>query len=149
MLLCTCMKKILTLDKIEKVAQSFLQEVSKGNKKTATVLALYGDLGVGKTTITKEIAKQLGIVEKVISPTFVIMKIYKTNDKKFKHLIHIDAYRLEESKEIMQLGFEEILKNKDNLVIIEWPEKIEDRLPSNTHRIILEHKDDTTRIAKF
>jgi tRNA A37 threonylcarbamoyladenosine biosynthesis protein TsaE len=47
------------------------------------------------------------------------------------------------------LGFLEILKNKDNLIIIEWPEKVEDYLPPDTHRIILEHKDNTTRIAKF
>ncbi|MEI7689070.1 MAG: tRNA (adenosine(37)-N6)-threonylcarbamoyltransferase complex ATPase subunit type 1 TsaE [Candidatus Nomurabacteria bacterium] len=143
------MEKILTLDKIEKTAKSFIEDMGKGDKNIATVLALYGDLGVGKTTITKEIAKQLGILEKVISPTFVIMKIYKTKNKKFKNLIHIDAYRLEKSKEIEQLGFEDLLKNKDNLIIIEWPEKVEEYLPSNTHRIILEHKDDTTRIAKF
>jgi tRNA threonylcarbamoyladenosine biosynthesis protein TsaE len=143
------MEKILSLDKIEKTAQSFLKMASKGDKKIATILALYGDLGVGKTTITKEIARQLGVLEKVISPTFVIMKIYKTNDRKFKYIIHIDAYRLEESKEIIMLGFLEILKNKDNLIIIEWPEKVEDYLPPDTHRIILEHKDNTTRIAKF
>ena len=143
------MEKILTIDKIEKTAKSFIKEVSKVDKNTATVLALYGDLGVGKTTITKEIAKHLGILEKVISPTFVIMKIYKTNDKKFKNLIHIDAYRLEKSEEIKQLGFEDLLKDKNNLIIIEWPEKVEDYLPSNTHKIILEHRDDTTRIARF
>jgi len=143
------MEKIFTIEKIDKTAKSFIKEIGKGNKNTATVLALYGDLGVGKTTVTKEIAKQLGILEKVVSPTFVIMKIYKTNDKKFKNLIHIDAYRLEKSKEIEQLGFEDLVKNKDNLIIIEWPEKVEEYLPSNTYKIILEHKGDTTRIAKF
>jgi len=143
------MEKILTIDKIEETAKSFIKGVGKRNKNTATILALYGDLGVGKTTITKEIAKQLGVSEKVISPTFVIMKIYKTNNKKFKNLIHIDAYRLEKSKEIEQLGFKDLIKNKNNLIIIEWPEKVEDYLPSNTHKIILEHKNDTTRIAKF
>ena len=143
------MEKILSLDKIEKTASDLIKEIKKRNKNSATVLAFYGDLGVGKTTLTKEVAKQLGIATKVVSPTFVIMKNYKTKDKKFKNLIHIDAYRLERSQEVLKLDFEKIIKNKDNLIVIEWPERIEEYLPSDTHKIILEHKDDTTRIAKF
>ncbi len=57
--------------------------------------------------------------------------------------------RLERSQEVLKLDFEKIIKNKDNLIVIEWPERIEEYLPSDTHKIILEHKDDTTRIAKF
>ena len=143
------MEKILSLDKIEKTASDLIKEIKKRNKNSATVLAFYGDLGVGKTTLTIEVAKQLGIATKVVSPTFVIMKNYKTKDKKFKNLIHIDAYRLERSQEVLKLDFEKIIKNKDNLIVIEWPERIEEYLPSDTHKIILEHKDDTTRIAKF
>ena len=142
-------EEILTLKNIEKTAQDIIKELKNKSKEKATVLAFYGDLGVGKTTITKEIAKQLGIIESVVSPTFVIMKIYKTKDKIFKNLIHIDAYRLNNDKELLHLGFKEMLNNKDNFIIIEWPERVFSCLPEDTYKISLEHKDEETRTVKW
>ena len=141
--------KIITLDKIPQIAKNILDRVNKEHKNNATVLAFYGDLGVGKTTITKEIAKQLGIKENVISPTFVIMKIYKINNKKFENLIHIDAYRLDGIKDLLNLGWEKIIKNEKNLIILEWPERVGNYLPLDVCNINLEHKDETTRTIKF
>ncbi len=143
------MRKILNLEEVEQIAKDILEKINKKINKGATVIAFYGDLGAGKTTITKEIAKQLGILVKVVSPTFVIMKIYKTKNDKYKNMVHIDAYRLDKSKELLNLGFNEMLKDKDNLIVIEWPERVEDCLPSNTHKIKLDHKDDTKRVIKF
>jgi tRNA threonylcarbamoyladenosine biosynthesis protein TsaE len=143
------MEKVLTLNDIKKVATDILKVAQKKIKKNASVVAFYGDLGVGKTTITKELAKDLGVEDNVVSPTFVIMKIYKTKNKIFKNLIHIDAYRLKNGQELNHLGFKEILKNKENLVIIEWPNNVEDCLPTDTIKIILEHKNETTRSIKF
>ena len=143
------MIQTVDIKEINKIAEDIIDKVSQASNSNATVLAFYGDLGVGKTTITKEIARQLGIKENVVSPTFVIMKIYKINNKKFKNLIHIDAYRLDGSKDLLNLGWKEIIKNKDNLIIVEWPERIIESLPSNVYNINLEHKDETTRTVKF
>lgn len=143
------MKQILELDSINKIAKEIIKEVKKSKKDNATIVAFYGDLGAGKTTITKEIAKELGVVNNIISPTFVIIKKYKTKDKIFKNLIHIDAYRLEKEKEILILGWEEIILESETLIIVEWPEKIAKYLPKDCFNIHLEHKDETTRTIKF
>lgn len=143
------MKKVLTLDSIEKTAKEIIKEINKSSQKIATILAFSGELGVGKTTITKEIARQLGVEERVISPTFVIMKKYKTKNKKFKNLIHIDAYRLESSVELMRLGWEDIVNDIHNFIIVEWPERVSECLSNNIYKIHLDHKDETTRTANF
>lgn len=143
------MEKIFKLDEIEQIAEGILIEARKNKSKRANVIALYGDLGAGKTTTTKEIAKQLGIKNNVISPTFVIMKKYQTQDVDFKNLIHIDAYRLEKKEELDVLGWQELIENKYNLVIIEWPEKVPGSLPNDVLNVSLDHKDETTRNIKF
>ncbi|HAE36422.1 MAG: hypothetical protein UR85_C0002G0046 [Candidatus Nomurabacteria bacterium GW2011_GWF2_35_66] len=141
--------RILTLEKLGQTAKEIIKKVSEIHNNKATVIAFRGDLGAGKTTLTKEIAKQLGIRERIISPTFVIMKIYKTKDKKFKKLIHIDAYRLKNSDELLNLGWEEIVKNKDNFIIVEWPEMVPLCFDDDCHKVNLEHKGETTRVIKI
>ena len=110
----------------------------------ATVVGLYGDLGAGKTTFTKGVAKALGIFEVIASPTFVIMKIYELSEQLFKHLVHIDAYRLEKSSELKHLGWSEIIYDPENLVLVEWPEKVADIMPEHT-KIQFMHTDEHTR----
>ena len=99
------------------------------NKNTATVLALVGELGAGKTTFVQVLAKELGVVETVQSPTYVLMKKYQIPNFKFQTLIHVDAYRLEKPEEFTALNPEEFLKDPSNLVCIEWPERVEGALP--------------------
>ena len=142
-------EKILKLNDIGQTAKDIIIKATKSHKDQATVFAFYGDLGAGKTTLTKEVAKQLGVKEKVISPTFVIMKKYKTKHDKFKNLIHIDAYRLKGSQELLRLGWNEMIKNKDNFIIVEWPERVPECFEANCHKVNLEHKDETTRTIKF
>lgn len=93
------------------------------------VIALRGDLGGGKTTFTQGLAKGLGVKERVLSPTFAIMKKYRGK----RNLIHIDCYRVN-SEEMLNLGWQEIVSSSD-IVVIEWAEKIKDILPKNTHWI--------------
>ncbi len=98
----------------------------------ALVLALQGDLGSGKTTFTQGLAKSLIIKQRITSPTFVITKRFKIQDSRFKNLYHIDCYRLNKPEEILNLGWQEIIANPKNIVVIEWPEKIKKFLPKNT-----------------
>lgn len=143
------MEKNFKLDELGEIAQFILKEVGRKNNEMATVVTFSGDLGTGKTTITQEIAKILGITESVVSPTFVIMKIYKTKDLKYKNLIHIDAYRLNKSEELLHLGWEEMAKNKENLIIVEWPERTPECFGNNVYQINLSHKDENTRTIEF
>jgi tRNA threonylcarbamoyladenosine biosynthesis protein TsaE len=116
----------------------------------ATVLALSGDLGAGKTAFVKSLAHRLGIEEHVTSPTFVIMKTYNiqptTNDGNgFGRLVHIDAYRMKSARELAVLGWEALLANPENLVALEWPELVADGVPEDAITLTFEHVDETTR----
>ena len=118
-----------SLEKTQKIAGDFVGSLSPTTQ--AVVVGLYGNLGAGKTTFTQAVAKTLGILETVTSPTFVIEKIYELENRKFTHLIHIDAYRLEKSEELLHLGWNEIISDPHNLILIEWPEKVADIMPGH------------------
>ena len=111
----------------------------------ATVVGLYGDLGAGKTTFTQAVAKALGISETVNSPTFLIMKSYPLPSTLYRLLIHIDAYRLKSSDELRKLRFDELLADPQNLILIEWADKVADLLPQDHQKLYFEFIDDTTR----
>ena len=138
------------LDLIEK---SRTQKTNKtgndaaGRIQGACVVGLYGDLGSGKTAFTQLAAKLLGIQEGVTSPTYVIEKVYPINSLQtaFKHLIHIDAYRLEKSAELAHLGWSTIISDPSNLILIEWPERVLDIIPTDHIRLKFTFIDDTTR----
>lgn len=132
-----------SLEDTERIAGNFISELSGG--KTAVVVGLEGDLGSGKTTFTQAVARHLGVLETVTSPTFVIEKIYKLKDKPFNHLIHIDAYRLESGAELGRLGWREINVDPGNLILIEWPERVKDILPAGMKIISFKFIDEKTR----
>lgn len=103
----------------------------KPNSSKATVIALTGNLGSGKTTFVQGFAKGLGVSTRIISPTFILMRSYKVEGKVgFQNLYHLDLYRLEGDvkKEVLNLGFEEILENPQNIILVEWAEKMEENL---------------------
>jgi len=103
-----------------------------GNKTAAKIICLWGDLGSGKTTFSQGFARALGVEEIVNSPTFLVMKKYPLEIKKGKaNLYHIDCYRMRSLEEVVDLGWEEIIADKNNIVMVEWPEKIEKILPSS------------------
>lgn len=111
------------MEEMEVFANTFLSHISPA--ETATVVGLSGDLGSGKTTFTKILAKELGIVDHITSPTFVIQKKYNIlNHPDFDTLIHIDAYRLEEKGELEVLDWKELTENSKNLILVEWPELV-------------------------
>ena len=143
------MEMKITKDMLPRVASDIIAKAHAKVTSGATVIALSGDLGAGKTTLTQSIAKALSITEAVISPTFVIMKRYEITDQKFTQLIHIDAYRLKDSSELMKLGWEEIVSDKKNLILIEWPENVPECIPDTAIRIHLAHKDEDTRTIEI
>jgi len=122
--------------KVEKRTKfSLSKEVKKTeSQKGALVISLEGDLGGGKTTFLQGFAKGLGIKEKILSPTFIITRKFnlKCSNLKFEHFYHIDCYRIKKPKEILDLGFEEIISNSQNIVAIEWADRIKKIIPKGT-----------------
>ncbi len=100
-----------------------------GPRKKALVLGLEGDLGGGKTTFLQGFAKGLGVKQKILSPTFLILKKFKIPSSKFKIFYHFDCYRVEKPKEILNLGYKEVISNPRHLVCIEWADKIRKIMP--------------------
>jgi tRNA threonylcarbamoyladenosine biosynthesis protein TsaE len=119
-------------------------------KTDTAILALTGDLGVGKTALTKALARALGIEEHITSPTFVIMKSYEVPAReRFSHLTHIDAYRIESEDELRVLGFQELLLESKRLFVIEWPERIPALIPENALRVLITIGSDNERIIQY
>ena len=110
-----------------------------------SVVALFGELGAGKTTLIKGIAQGLGLKEnEVTSPTFTYLHIY--NGK--KDLYHFDLYRVEDAKQFFDMGFDEHLTS-GGICLFEWPEKVLPHLPSSTITISLNHEDEQRRKITF
>lgn len=109
-------------------------------EKQNRIFALSGSLGAGKTIFVQGFAEGLTIKEKILSPTFVLIRHHRIPNTS-KTLYHIDLYRLEDIKNIKQLGLQEIWTNPNNIIIIEWAQKIKEFLPKNTLWIYFEIMD--------
>lgn len=138
-------KTVQTLVEFEEEAARFARSLVKSEQRLpagrqATLVTLSGELGAGKTAFVKAVALALGIEDVVTSPTFVLEKIYilpsaSGRARAFKRLIHIDAYRLSSGGELAALGFDELMQDEGNLILLEWPEKVADALPAPATRI--------------
>lgn len=126
-------------EELRELASSFVRAL--GPRTSATVLALSGELGAGKTTFVQAAAAALGVKEAVTSPTFVIEKIYALPTQKgqtFLRFIHIDAYRLKGSHELEVLDWKELIAEPKNLILLEWPERVADIMPADAIHIRFE-----------
>ncbi len=115
--------------------QAFGKDLAK-RLNYGSIVALYGELGSGKTQLVKGICKGLGVEQTVSSPTFIIVNEYSS--LKFPLIFHFDLYRTKTQVEILNMGFYDYLKEK-SIVLIEWPEHIEDILPIETIKIHIAH----------
>lgn len=153
------MRKIITASPsqtknlAEKLAKQILLVKSDlASRERALIIGLFGDLGAGKTTFIQGFAKGLGIKQKIISPTFVIMKSYKLQSRVLgtsHKLIHIDAYRLENPKELIELNWNELINSPHNIILVEWANKIKKILPKNSAKISFKHCGKNKREIKI
>ncbi len=133
---------------LEAAARTLLAVLKE--KGEARVLALQGDLGAGKTALTKALAWVLQIREHVTSPTFVIMKSYDVpSHERFTTLTHIDAYRIENENELTVLGFENLLLDTSRLIVIEWPERIPGLVPKDALTVNIAIGEGNERIITY
>lgn len=136
------------LEETRAIADAFLAKLEPDDSVTggATVVALHGDLGAGKTAFVQAAAKLLGVTATVNSPTFIIEKIYELPPpNKFHNLVHFDCYRLERPEEAVHLNWAEQVSDPGNLIFIEWPERIASLLPGNTHHLAFTFINETER----
>lgn len=120
----------------KKFAKKFAKKLNGGE-----IILLIGDLGAGKTTFTKSVAKYLKIKEHITSPTFTMVNEYHSGRLV---LYHFDMYRIEDDSEAREIGLEEYF-NSNAVCMIEWPERIERLLPKNRIEIKIEKIDETSR----
>jgi len=134
----------------QKLGEILAKEILKTKlEKRALVIGLEGDLGGGKTTFLQGFARGLGIKEKILSPTFIIFRRFKIKDLKFKNFYHIDCYRIEKSKEILDLGFQEIISNPKNIVTVEWSDRVRRIIPRGSLIIKFELANKNKRKIKL
>jgi len=129
--------------KTQKIAKDFAK-----NLKAGDIIALFGELGTGKTVFVKGLAAALGVKAKITSPTFVLVKSYPvTLNKKNLTFYHLDLYRIEKNKDLESLGLAEIF-SKDAIVVIEWADRAK-TLPKKTIKISIAKKSKNGRTIKI
>lgn len=140
-------KKIYITENAEETQKMALDlaKILKGGE----VIALYGNLGGGKTTFTQGLALGLGIKRRIISPTFIIVRTYKlkskTATKNPKLLYHMDLYRTDSEEDFEGIGMRDIIKDENSIKVIEWAEKIKDFLPKKRIDIFFEYINENKR----
>ena len=131
--------QIKSLETIDDAAREFIQQMGDD-----TVFAFYGKMGAGKTTFIKALCKELGVEDEVNSPTFAIINEYRSASTA-ELIYHFDFYRIKKLEEVYDLGYEDYFYS-GALCFIEWPELIEDLLPSDAKKISIDETTDGERI---
>ena len=137
-----------SIKETKKFAGEFVESLEAGQN----VILLKGNLGAGKTTFSQAVLEYVGAEKPFTSPTFVIMKEYSVdfknqNNLTIKKVYHLDCYRIDD-KSLLDLGWEDIILNRENLILLEWPEKIEKVLPKNFVQIKFEVLNEDERGIK-
>lgn len=130
---------IKDLDHIEDAAREFIRQMGDD-----TVFAFYGKMGAGKTTFIKALCKLLGVEDEVNSPTFAIINEYRSQTTA-ELIYHFDFYRIKKLEEVYDLGYEDYFYS-GALCFIEWPELVEELLPSDAKKVTITESSDGSRM---
>lgn len=133
--------KVNSLEEINEAAKKFINTIGGNN-----VFAFYGRMGAGKTTFIKAVCEELGVKDVITSPTFAIVNEY--TDGKGLPIYHFDFYRIKKLEEVYDMGYSDYF-DSGNLCFLEWPELIEDLLPDNVIKVVIEEEDDGSRLIKL
>lgn len=122
----------------ERIARAFAHLIEPG-----TILLLEGDLGAGKTFFTRALARELGITERITSPTFVLQKVHRVANGPVTAVAHYDVYRMEDYGELLEIGFEDLLD--ESVSIVEWGDKFAGAYPYDPIHICITVTGDESR----
>lgn len=131
--------KIQSLDTIHDAAKQFIAAMGE-----STIFAFYGKMGAGKTTFIKAVCEEFGVKDVINSPTFSIINEYRS-ETSGELIYHFDFYRIKKEEEAYDFGYEDYF-DSGCLCFIEWPELIEDLLPSDAVKVTIEEQEDGSRI---
>ena len=134
--------KINSLDTIREAAKQFIAAMEDN-----TVFAFNGKMGAGKTTFIKAICEELGVTDVINSPTFAIVNEYRS-DETGELIYHFDFYRIKKLDEVYDMGYEDYFYS-GALCFIEWPELVEEVLPGDAVKVIIEEVEDGTREVRL
>ena len=138
----TTIEKDFGLKDVNKIARELLPFINE-----ARIVTFSGPLGAGKTTLICSLAKELGIKDRVTSPTFAYLATYKLPDQ--KSVYHFDLYRFRSADEFYEAGFDEYFYLPQSKVFIEWPEIVKPILPQETLSIHLDYIEDDSKKRKI
>ena len=132
------------------LAKLFAESISP-NEKGPLVIALQGDLGAGKTTFIKGLARGLGIRKNITSPTFLMVRRYEIPHHRggFKNFYHVDAYRMSSARDLETTGLADALRDKRSIIAVEWADRIRKNLPRKVIRIAIAHQKENERTILF
>ena len=131
--------KITSLDNINEAAHEFVAAMGDN-----TVFAFYGKMGAGKTTFIKAVCECLGVTDVINSPTFAIVNEYRSDSGEL--IYHFDFYRIKKLEEVYDMGYEDYFYS-GALCFIEWPELVEELLPTDAVKVSIEEKEDGSRVV--
>ena len=134
--------KINSLDNIREAAKQFIAAMEDN-----TVFAFYGKMGAGKTTFIKAICEELGVTDVINSPTFAIVNEYRS-DETGELIYHFDFYRIKKLDEVYDMGYEDYFYS-GALCFIEWPELVEEVLPGDAVKVIIEEMENGIRSIRL
>ncbi|MFW5656874.1 MAG: tRNA (adenosine(37)-N6)-threonylcarbamoyltransferase complex ATPase subunit type 1 TsaE [Bacteroidota bacterium] len=134
--------EVKSLDDLPEAARKFINYIGQH-----TVIAFYGKMGAGKTTFIKAVCKELGVTDRVTSPTFALINEY-TAMPAGQPVFHFDFYRIKDISEVYDLGYEDYFYS-NNFCLVEWPEMIESILPEETLKVTITVNDDESRVISF
>lgn len=132
--------EINSIEELQDAAQEIL-DAFQGER----IFAFYGQMGAGKTTFIKSICRKLGSIDNITSPTFALVNEYDTPNS--GSVFHFDFYRLKNFEEALDIGFEDYIFS-NNYCLMEWPEKIEELLPTELVKVTIEETDSGSRLIK-
>lgn len=133
--------KITSLDQIHEAARQFIAAMGDN-----TVFAFYGKMGAGKTTFIKAVCECLGVTDVINSPTFAIVNEYRSETDEL--IYHFDFYRIKRLEEVYDMGYEDYFYC-GALCFIEWPELIEELLPTDAVKVTIEETEGGERVIRF
>ena len=136
------MNYTFSIDNIHDAAKTFIN-----NMGTGKVFAFYGKMGAGKTTFIKAVCEELGVTDVITSPTFAIVNEYRS-DATAELIYHFDFYRIKKLDEVYDMGYEDYFYS-GALCFLEWPELIEELLPSDAVKVTISETDNGDRMIEW